>query len=183
MRKRENKNMFLKPEMLIAISAILFSVCALVVSITEVNIMRKQQKATVWPYLELLPSYNESGFYVLMQNKGVGPAIVKSFIFKFDGEIIKTWDDFLIKLFDNDSVSVSNEWTTINGRVIAPNEEIKIIKIESDRAARHAIRNYHRIDIEFCYSSIHNDYWLVNKNNERCSLSEYEIDDEIQFQN
>lgn len=173
--------MLLKPEMLIAISAILFSVCALVVSITEVSIMRKQQKATVWPYLELLPSYNESGFYVLMQNKGVGPAIVKSFILKFDGEIIKTWDDFRMKLFGNDSVSIT--WSTINGQVIAPNEEIKIIIIESDRAARQAIRNFHRIDIEFCYSSIHNDYWLVNKNKERCSLSEYEINDEIQFQN
>lgn len=157
----ENKRRFLNPEMFIALSAVLVGVCALTVSVYEANIFRKQQKASVWPYLELSYSHTHNNFSYYIQNKGVGPAIMKWMVIKIDDKPIKNWSDYRRVIFTNDSVLTRTSY--INGRVISPNEIIKMISFSNEKAmqqAQAAINN-NRISVEFCYSSIFDDFWTV----------------------
>ena len=60
-----------KSEKIVAFTAILISLCALVVSFYEVRIMRTQQKAMVWPYIIMGQQYSSEGFSILASNKGL----------------------------------------------------------------------------------------------------------------
>lgn len=65
--------------MIVALSAVLIGICALVVSVVQVRIMREEQHASVWPRLVLAQSYSQGRrFGVVVSNPGIGPAVVKS---------------------------------------------------------------------------------------------------------
>ena len=64
-------------ELLLGISATFLSLAALIVSIFQTRIAREQQQASVWPYLQLLVSQHNKECHIGIENKGVGPALVK----------------------------------------------------------------------------------------------------------
>ncbi|MCB0641792.1 MAG: hypothetical protein KDC44_09145, partial [Phaeodactylibacter sp.] len=69
----------------ISIAAIIVSVCALFISIFEVRIMREQQHAMAWPYIEWLPGYAEERLTLTVENKGIGPAVIKKIKMEVEG--------------------------------------------------------------------------------------------------
>jgi len=72
-------------DFLLGLSAVFLSASALIVAIIQTTIFREQQYAAVWPYLQTTYSFR-SGFYDYgMENKGVGPAVVKSMEFRYQG--------------------------------------------------------------------------------------------------
>lgn len=84
-----NKKSFINwitgPEMLVGLSAVLLSVCGLVFSIYETSIMREEQYASVWPCVEIGPSFGGEDVKIWIQNTGVGPAKVRSAAVQYDG--------------------------------------------------------------------------------------------------
>ncbi|WP_299676538.1 hypothetical protein [uncultured Dokdonia sp.] len=56
--------------LIVAGAALFISLCALMIYIQEVHIMRAQQKATMYPYLILGSVYNEKGFGFQIKNSG-----------------------------------------------------------------------------------------------------------------
>jgi hypothetical protein len=56
---------------------VIINIITVTVYIQQAKIMWQQLHASVWPHLECLASYNESGFYLEIENTGVGPAIIK----------------------------------------------------------------------------------------------------------
>jgi hypothetical protein len=63
--------------MLLGVSATLLSLCALVVAIIQTRIAREQQHASVWPYLQIGSARLERAFTMVLENKGVGPAVIR----------------------------------------------------------------------------------------------------------
>ena len=73
------KSFSLKPEMIIALSAVFVSVATLFVYIYQARIMEGQQHASVWPHIERqYVQTSTDGFILRVVNKGVGPAIIQS---------------------------------------------------------------------------------------------------------
>ncbi|MEO1263126.1 MAG: hypothetical protein AAFZ15_30230 [Bacteroidota bacterium] len=80
----------------LSILAVVVSSIALAVSIYETGILKEQssmmqaqQKASVWPYLEMVGSYiydEKVTVSFAFENKGVGPARIESFKILIDGE-------------------------------------------------------------------------------------------------
>src|SRR5436305_688082 len=75
----------------------LIGVSALFVSAYTAYVQRQQVRAAVWPILEYSTS-NEPTIRFIVENKGVGPAIIHDVIVRVDGEPMRTWDNALQKL-------------------------------------------------------------------------------------
>ena len=99
MENNTPKSFFRNPQNIIALAVSLISICAIVVSIKQTQIMseqralmHKQAKASVWPRLNVgiskshsLEDYSIDMFAVIIGNAGVGPAIITDARVTFDG--------------------------------------------------------------------------------------------------
>ncbi len=77
-------------ELLIALSALTVSLCALIVSIKESRHRRKHDRLSVRPWLQIqlnISEYKGSGLFVV--NNGIGPAIITAYSIYYNNELIK----------------------------------------------------------------------------------------------
>lgn len=123
--------------------------------------MQDQRDASVWPRLEVLPSRNSSdGLALYVMNKGVGPAIIKSTVFKANGKTIRGWRNFLLEVM-KDSIG-QNSNSTLNHRVLTASETLQIFKYKPKHIdlktvyKRFAVVDF---DYEIIYSSIYGALW------------------------
>lgn len=157
--KRERK--VLKAEMIVALSAIFISVMTLFVYMYQAHIMRQQQHASVWPYLEWAMEVSVNNeMHIAVINKGVGPAIIKSNSIKLDGASIANARELLYRLMEGNMDSLSASITDIDTTVIAPGEEVHLLEI-ADRSGKRKFdpELYYRIQYEICYCSVYGDCW------------------------
>src|SRR5687767_6206201 len=87
----------IEPDMLIALSAIVVSFCALGVSVVQVGIMREEQRANAWPRVEAYVNTGEN-YLMRLTNKGFGPAMLKTVVITVDSVPVKTWTQVMTRL-------------------------------------------------------------------------------------
>lgn len=75
-------------QMITAAAAALMGVCALALSFSELSLMRSEQRAQVWMYIDIALSYGQDGFVVTLANKGTGPALIKSVVVKNEAQTV-----------------------------------------------------------------------------------------------
>src|SRR5882724_9527501 len=80
-----------------AVIATLVGLCALCVSGYTAYMQRQQVRAMVWPIL-YFDSSNDPDIHWTLANKGVGPAIIRHVIVKFDGQPMTNWIEVYEKL-------------------------------------------------------------------------------------
>ena len=68
-----------KPEMIVALSALLISVVTTIIGLYSTMIDRSYARASVWPRVEIYRSHSlEKGYFSYgVMNNGTGPAIIK----------------------------------------------------------------------------------------------------------
>lgn len=80
----------IKTDRILGISAMIISLLTLVIFIYQTNIMREQSKLSVKPRLDFTTNYSHKDSLVIIkeviENKGLGPAIIDSIYFEFKGE-------------------------------------------------------------------------------------------------
>lgn len=146
-----------------AFTAILISVCALVVSFYEVRIMRTQQEASVWPYLLLGQNYNSEGFAITAMNKGIGPAKIESLILRVDGEPLDTLNQLFVETvglehkFNYNNYSVNG----INETVLEPGYDKHLLRLPWIPDTYKFVDQLERVEIEVIYSSILGQCWWM----------------------
>ena len=70
------------------------ALCAVAVSLYQAALVREQQRASAWPYLNQSNSYVPGQPYTRqVVNQGVGPARVRSFEVLVDGRPVPSWDE------------------------------------------------------------------------------------------
>lgn len=158
------------PEMLVGLSAVLLSVCGLVVSIYETSLMREEQYASVWPYVEVGPSFAGEGIKIRVQNTGVGPARIRSAAVLYNGEVKKNWSD-MIRSVVGEGKDVPVYQSLINGRVFPKGSDQETVfslnegrgdidtgmieKLEGEIAEG-------RLDVVVCYCSVYDECWTAS---------------------
>lgn len=147
-------------EMIVAVAAVAIGVATLVVYMYQARIMREQQQASVWPYVEwTLTLGSQSGFDITVVNKGVGPAIIKSTSLELDGKPMADATEFMYALLDHPD-SIAYNTSSLDGTVMAPGEEIHFLRIAANSATRKLDPSvYNRISFKITYSSIYNECW------------------------
>ena len=71
--------------------ALVVSFLALIVSVFETLILNSQQKAMVWPHVNIKPQYSEEGFSILAINNGIGPAKINSMQVSYDEILVENY--------------------------------------------------------------------------------------------
>jgi len=154
----------------LSLIAIVISLSALGVSVFEVTSLKDQQKASVWPYLEITQSYSGQGFAVTLSNKGIGPALLGDVGFVHEGKRLTNSDDIdaLIlqtvgpeRAFSYDTYRANN---ATNG-VLAPGEEMTVFAVpwtDNTRAFIEGVGD--GISAQGCYCSVYKECWSVKMN-------------------
>ncbi|MEO0341259.1 MAG: hypothetical protein AAF242_18865 [Bacteroidota bacterium] len=165
---------------IIAVFALLISFLTFGIGLYEARIMAKeqqliksQQKASVWPYLEIERKFsvgdvNDLRIYVV--NKGVGPAII-NFVEKRSNSILDSLSgmellDLVISSMDT-TVEQENERNVLPSYdlkpvVLSPNEKHDLFKYRGPnlRGEEDFIRKMMGTTFRYCYSNIYGDTWV-----------------------
>jgi hypothetical protein len=142
-------------------AAIFVSLCTLVVLLYEARIMREQQRAAVWPYVEVGMGFSDDGFHVRTYNQGIGPARIQSMEVRVDGEPVQTWTE----MFDSLGVETSGySQDRTNGRVIPGQTQLASLQATGDSISApvyDAYLNEGRLTFALCYCSVYDDCWQL----------------------
>lgn len=151
-----------RPEMFVAGSALLVSICALVVSVLEARMIRTETTASVWPRVTMGNNYlNNEGqptYELTFTNVGVGPALIRSVTVELDGEVVHSWGNVL-EVLDNPE-AVGFQYNTINRAIITPGTRRSTLRVGGDAAvALSGAWSSDRFRVTLCYCSILDDCW------------------------
>ncbi|MEL6868881.1 MAG: hypothetical protein AAFO81_03685 [Pseudomonadota bacterium] len=153
--------------------AVALSMAALFVSFAEVSSERAQQRASVWPHVEIGESYSEAGFTLRLTNKGVGPALMGELRLTYDGEPVTDIDQLIVDTIGEDLAFSYERYgmSDPSNSVVAPSDVVRLFSVDWDAASQQLIQTWGgRIDVVACYCSIHGDCWqtsLTTSRNER----------------
>src|SRR3712207_2071500 len=118
-----------EPDMIVAFSAMLIGICALVVSIFEVRIMREEQRANAWPRVEAFVDTGDE-FVMRLTNKGFGPAMLRAVVVTVDSVAVRDWGAMTIKLFGADTVDRTQ--AKITDTVLGPDDSLVMFRPQGD---------------------------------------------------
>ena len=175
------ENKFWDADKIMSLAAMFISVCTLVVLIYQARMtqerqdmmreqqemFRKQQMMSVYPYLDMYNSGTGGPHYeLILENTGIGPAILKSVKVHANGNTYGDIVDYLDDTFtQEDSIQYghSNLWV---GRMISKGETVRPISLTDKKPSSgikiaEAIFNpYVYIEIE--YESIYGETWKIS---------------------
>ncbi len=120
---------------ILSIAAIFISICTLFVFLYQTNLIRKQQYKSVYPYLAFQHyGTNTENYKFILENKGIGPAIIKSIEVKTtNGELFKDINPYLnSRLQKTDTISFYHTDLS-EGMLISANEKIELIKLNDQK--------------------------------------------------
>ena len=151
------------PEMLVALSALVVAVTALVVSILQAQIMREEQHVSVWPSLSMGVDISTAGgvFEISAQNKGIGPGIVRDFQLEVDGETVTSWEEFerAVAAQLPNTPSARNQ-RSLTGEVLLPGEDRRVYGSAGEESFTLLMSGLGRIRMTLCYCSVYDRCWL-----------------------
>lgn len=158
----------------ISIVAIVASLGTLFTIIYQTNIFRKQQYASVLPYLELWNSRNDDSYRLILINNGIGPAFIeevnilyKDSTFKMDPAV------FVQQAIDPiDTITRMGHSNIGKGRLIPAGARIDLVQVENDSINSLKLWSWFsggdtsRTDIpeiEIRYKSVYEERWMIQK--------------------
>lgn len=148
-----------------AIAAIIISLTAMLVSLLEVNTSRAQQRAAVWPHMEIVQSFQESGYRLLVTNKGVGPALMGDIVLLYEGEPVTSLDELILNTVGEENAFSYDRYSSTDpsGRVMAPGETTTLFGVDWDPITRAMLFDWNgKVDVQTCYCSINQECWSVS---------------------
>lgn len=157
-----------RPEVLVGLAALILSLCGLFISIHETMLVRQEQRASVWPYVELGTSVSEGTVAFWAGNTGVGPARVRAVAVQHRGETEPGWEDLLASVADEPVEIGGYRYSLLNGRVLPPGtrrDTIFELEAEDVEAPGDLVGTLYEaildgaVDVTACYCSVYDECW------------------------
>jgi hypothetical protein len=159
------------PEVVLSLLSLLISLCSVAFTIVQTDIMQTQQKASVWPYLEIHAGIYQNVYSFEVHNKGVGPAVVRSVEYEYKGKTYSKFDEIARLIVNDSTFNYSNMITRpIQKYVFSAGEKVSVFEATGVRHASKLIYNTSDVRIKIRYASIYEDQWEVNDRNEVLEL-------------
>lgn len=143
---------------IVSLCATIVAVIALVTAIYQAKLMRDQAKAVVWPYL-IQGNSGNGGYSRIIQNVGVGPAIIRAFEVRVDGKIVHTWSEAFDSLHIRPSRRGEVSTSFRAGLVVPTNTTIELIALPDSSDIRLVRSRVEHLDTWVCYCSLYGDCW------------------------
>ena len=162
-----------KADIIIGVSAFLISMATFFVLIYQTQLWqeqnqlaRKQQYASVLPYLEIWYNHpNSKNFTLVVGNNGVGPAFIKSVSIQYKGTIFQgDPEQFLSKVLNAEGDTIQHfSFSRVNpGRVLPAGQEIHLLNIENDLKSAQKLKEVFGENIaalDIIYESVYEETW------------------------
>jgi hypothetical protein len=143
----------------VSASASIIAIIALATAVYQARLSRDQAKASVWPYL-IQGNSSNNGYSRIIQNVGLGPAVVRGFEVLVDGKPAKDWADVADKLGIKLTWRGKSSTTFRAGLVVPTNAMIDLLELPDTgevRLFRRAIQGH--LETWVCYCSLYGDCW------------------------
>ncbi|MCL1077923.1 hypothetical protein D5R81_05325 [Parashewanella spongiae] len=170
-----NKKWYKKPEMIVAMSALVMTLVTTTVSVYSAYIDRSYARASVWPRLQIYRSYGDTHFSYGVNNPGNGPSIIKYAKVTYQSKPISRWNDIpefpqhIQSHLGQLILAAQDKLVPMTSLRNKPKDNEKFLEIDKS------------VEIELCYCSIYNECWLVNRANNPKSIKSCVIDPKIAF--
>ncbi len=146
---------------LAAVIASLVGLLALIVAGYTAHIQRQQVRAQVWPYL--ISGNNDLTQSLVVNNKGVGPAVVRSVQVWMDGKPQNDWNHVAAEMGLPPHQFFQ---ATINHEVLSPGEELQIIRFPDKTLwQRFKAAASNRMAMDICFCSTLDECWVSSNKN------------------
>lgn len=177
---KKSTKLFWSSEKIMSISALFVSAISLIALFYQLNLareenelIRKQQSASVLPYLSQWSSNTTNSLKLVFGNKGVGPAFIKKVTFEFKDSTFYNSDnlfEYIIKdIYKKDSLELPTITSTFSkGYVLPANETIEVLSM-NDAKAISTLRNYmidKELDFTVIYADVYGTEWSLSSKNE-----------------
>lgn len=154
----------LTPEALTSAMALTISVFALGVSLFEANTQRVQQRASVWPHIEISPRYTPNGYSIEIMNKGVGPARLGDVQLSFNGQRYADLDALIVAIVGPENAFSYELYRSsdVSQLVMSAGEQQVLFSVPWEERTRRLANAFAESgDVATCYCSIFDECWTV----------------------
>jgi hypothetical protein len=143
---------------IVSASATIIAVIALATAVYQARLSRDQAKASVWPYLVQGNSGN-NGYSRIVQNVGLGPAMIRGFEVLVDGKPTRNWREAATRLKIHPTWRGSRSTTFRAGLVVPTGGLIELLNLP-DTADDRMIRGVmDHLQTWICFCSLYGDCW------------------------
>lgn len=175
-----SKSKLRDPQNIIAVGVTIISLCALIVSVVQTQIMREEgelmreySRKSVWPRLELtfVKGHNSDDgsinkFSLFLENNGIGPAIITDVKVSYKNRIANDWWDLfeIQEIPDSIETYIANE--SFNNRIIKIGENIEILNLSDNPSlAQVFFEKLEGLTIDIYYESVYKEKWRYDGEN------------------
>jgi hypothetical protein len=139
-------------------SATMIAVIALATALYQARLSRDQAKASVWPYLVQGNSSND-GYSRIVQNVGLGPAMIRGFEVFVDGKPTRNWAEAAAKLGIHPSWRGKRSTTFRAGLVVPTGALIELLNLPDTADERMIRGSIGHLQTWICFCSLYGDCW------------------------
>jgi hypothetical protein len=154
-----------KTESLISVCAVVIAVASLTVSIVEARAVRRHDRNSVRPILQLHRMWNHGGRTgVRLINSGLGPAIVTHSVLRVDSESFGSWSSAVAHRL-HDELAMQFSYVTFNETEVLPTGYEKyLLSVKDYDPQIHGpftdlIR--HRVELDVHYESLYGEKFMI----------------------
>ena len=151
-----------------SLAAIIASLGTLFVIVYQTAIFRKQQYASVLPYLEMWnsnPGSKGTNYMFILKNNGIGPAFIQEVKIHFDDSIYSLDPGrFTIDIIHPIDSILNFGYTNISkGSVVPAGELIELVAVKNDSINAPILRKWFQtmpnLEVEIIYASVYEERW------------------------
>ena len=142
----------------VSASATIIAIIALATAVYQARLSRDQAKASVWPYL-IQGNSGNNGYSRIVQNVGLGPAMIRGFEVLVDGKPTRNWTDVATRLGIRPTWRGKRSTTFRAGLVVPTGALIEVLNLPDstdERMIRSAIGH---LETWVCFCSLYGDCW------------------------
>ena len=156
-------------DMILAVCALLVSLVSVVLGIENAIAMRQLVAASSWPYVNVgVSNGNAEGgaaLNLLVQNKGVGPAKVKSLEVFYDGKPMEGEEALMRTLTGGKPVPIVR--SRVVGSVLSADETVHFLSVPTHSVPEGDLLQMaklsEKITIRTCYCSAFDECWVTDR--------------------
>ena len=155
----EDRRWYREPESFVAIAALVVSLSALGVGVYEARLQRQHDRAEVWPNLEVGTFTSPDGATVIVDNTGLGPAVVEAVAVAVDSAPQHTWRGVLQALLGDSTRNFGN--TSVLDHGVRPGDRLEFLKLPVGSLPTPFWEQIRRVRIRLCYRSVFGERWML----------------------
>ena len=148
-----------------AMAAIFVSLCALSVSILQEQSTQRHARLSVLPFVQTeVREMQDSTWELIINNKGVGPAMIKKIEYTFENKNYdERIDDLAIDIVGQNKLK-NFAFGRYGGTVISVNESSMLVRMTGKYNTQKLSENYSKIKVKITFASIYEEVWVSENN-------------------